>query len=67
MATVNYDPKSKTVTVTFDYDASKGYPASSTGKTLVASTSSGFVSVPGTTLKLSWNATVPNPDYRPSK
>lgn len=56
---VTYDDKSKMVTVTFAYDPAKQYAASKTGKTNVVSTSRGFISIPGTLAKVSWNATAP--------
>jgi hypothetical protein len=51
------------VTISFPYKADGNYPASSTGKMLNVATSHGFVSVPGTDLKVSLNAGKANPSY----
>ena len=48
-----------TVTVSFPLDMKANYPASKTGKTKIAATTSGFMSVPGTTAKISLNCTLP--------
>ena len=60
---VKYEAKTKTVTLTFAYDPNKTYPESSTKKTLMVASTGGFQSVDGAEgLKVSINATVPNPN-----
>lgn len=54
---VSYDQKSKTVTVTFQYDEAATYPASSTGKRELVESSHGFMAIPGTTAQFSANVT----------
>ena len=53
----NYDAKSKTVTVMFQYDPTGNYNASKSGKRLIVASTSGFQPIPGTDLALSLNAT----------
>ena len=54
-----YDAKTKTITVSFQYDPSKTYPVSKTGKSRMVGTTSGFIPVAGTQVKLSANAILP--------
>lgn len=55
------------VTIVFPYNSDGTYPASSTGKMLNIATTHGFMSVPGTDLKVSLNAGRANPAYKAAK
>lgn len=56
---IKHDAKAKTIIVTMAYDPAKTYPASKTGKNAMVASTSGFIAVPGTDVRLSLNAIAP--------
>lgn len=59
---IKHDAKTKTVTITLAYDASKTYPLSKTGKSRMVASTNGFTGIPGTLAKVSLNVIAPTDD-----
>jgi hypothetical protein len=59
MANIKFDAKTKTVTVSFQYDPAKEYPVSKSGKSRMVDTTNGFAAIPGTVGRLSLNVINP--------